>query len=62
MHENLFLTVHDLTGRTIYQQEIDGKQGSNNLVIRTPEDIPTGIYILRIQTDSAIKTIKLIKS
>jgi hypothetical protein len=62
IHENLLLTVHDLTGRTVYQQEVNGKNGFNNLVIRTPEDIPTGIYILRIQTNSAIKTIKLIKS
>ena len=48
------ITVYDVTGRLIYQDELTARQGSNNYSINPT--VTTGIYMVEIQTNSSSLT------
>lgn len=58
---NAQLAIVDMTGRIVseYSHAID--QGSNTIMINGIENIPAGIYFLRLESGNAVITSKLIK-
>ena len=55
------LILTDMTGRNVFEQNYNSIQGMNHLKITDLQDIPSGIYFLRLETGNTIKTLKLIK-
>ncbi len=55
------LVLTDLTGRNVFEQHYKSQQGMNHIKITDLQDIPSGIYFLRMETGNTVKTLKLIK-
>jgi hypothetical protein len=55
------LSIADMTGRIIYSDEYNVQEGDNNIRINTLENIPSGIYFLRMEHGTSRLTSKLVK-
>lgn len=55
------LAVVDMTGRTVFANEYLITQGSNTIRLNEIDNIPSGIYFLRMESGNSVITSKLIK-
>ena len=55
------LSIVDMTGRLIQTAEHKIKEGLNTIKVNELENIPSGIYFLRMQNGASVLTSKLIK-
>ncbi len=58
--ENATVTIFDLSGRQLMQQNMSLQAGANNLELNL--DAPSGIYIVNINNGKEIKTVKFAKT
>jgi serine protease AprX len=58
---NAQLAIVDMTGRIVSENSHSIDQGSNTIMINGIENIPAGIYFLRLESGNAVITSKLIK-
>ncbi|CAM4046893.1 T9SS type A sorting domain-containing protein [Flavobacterium branchiophilum] len=54
-------SLFDLTGKEIKINTIKTQQHNNSVTLQMPQNVTTGCYILQIKTDTATKTVKIIK-
>lgn len=55
------LSLMDMTGRTVVSEEHSADQGSNLLILNNLDNVPSGIYFLRIESGNAVFNSKVIK-
>lgn len=55
------LAVVDMTGRTVFANEYLITQGSNTIRLNEIDNIPSGIYFLRMESGNSVITSKLVK-
>jgi len=53
-----YVTITDLSGRVLLETELDASKAGNPLIIVT-NDIPDGMYILRVSTDKGLSAQKI---
>ena len=57
---NVVWNFYDVTGRLMYSEEIDGRKGSNELVIDKAKINTSGIVYVKLLTREGIKELKMI--
>ena len=55
--EELYILIHDVLGRLLYSVNLK----SNNGMFRIQPDLPSGTYIITVQTDTFIEQKKILK-
>ncbi len=55
------MVVVDMTGRTVFENDYLISQGMNNIRVTALDNIPAGIYFLRLESGSSVITTKLIR-
>ena len=55
------LSLMDMTGRTVLNEERSATQGSNFLSLNSLDGIPSGIYFLRVESGNVVYNTKVIK-
>jgi hypothetical protein len=55
------LTIADMTGRSVYENNYVVEQGRNIINVNGLENVPAGIYFVRFQSKGSIVTSKLIR-
>jgi hypothetical protein len=55
------LSLMDMTGRTVVTEERSATEGGNLLSLSNLEEIPSGIYFLRIESGKAVFNTKVVK-
>jgi len=55
------LSLVDMTGRTVYKNEYAVTQGMNDIHISKLENMPAGIYFLRLESGNSVVTTKVVK-
>jgi hypothetical protein len=57
---NIFLS--EITGKMVYNREVKGRPGRNELVMKDIQKLTNGIYILRIRSSHLVKSLKVVKN
>lgn len=57
--QKVILTVNDLLGKTVFQQEFISKKGNKSITFYK-NDLDTGMYIYSIQSNSGITSKRLV--
>ncbi len=53
------VVLYDLNGREVFQQTMYGATGVTMIQLELPSDLPTGIYIARVKSDSRVQSGKI---
>ncbi len=61
MNANARLAVVDMTGRTVFENEYLVSRGMNYIRVSALDNIPAGIYFLRMESAKSVITTKLIR-
>jgi hypothetical protein len=61
LSEKAIISLKDISGRKLRQMESSLRQGNNALQLTSLGNIPSGVYLLTITTDTEQQTIKIIK-
>lgn len=59
-HESMLLTVTDFTGKELYRQRVAGGQGLNSTQLDL-QDLPKGMYLLRLANDLNYQQVTFVK-
>lgn len=59
-NENILLSLHDVSGKTVFEKNIAVAKGENQIYLSGLNDLSKGIYILKIQAKTFSKTEKVI--
>jgi hypothetical protein len=57
----VLITITDMTGRQLYQQQADAVSGANTLMLRNAAHLPSGLYSLRLQHGDIQEVIRLVR-
>ncbi len=56
-----YLSIADMTGRTVFEEQRSLVQGQNMIRINGLQEVPAGVYFLRLESGNAVFTTKLVK-
>lgn len=56
-----YLSIADMTGRTVFEEQRSLVQGQNIIRINGLQEVPAGVYFLRLESGNAVFTTKLVK-
>ncbi len=55
------ISLSEITGKMVYNREVKGRPGRNELVMKDIQKLTNGIYILQLRSSHQVKSIKVVK-